>query len=89
MKKSYPVYVHKDPGSSFGVSFPDLPGCISAGDTLEEAVENSKEAASLWIETAREHDVPVEEPSSLEQAKELAKVLEDKPYSVVLVEVEV
>jgi predicted RNase H-like HicB family nuclease len=35
---------HKDEGTSYGVSFPDVPGCISAGDTLEEAAENAAEA---------------------------------------------
>jgi hypothetical protein len=34
----YIALVHKDEGTSYGVSFPYLPGCISAGDTFEEAV---------------------------------------------------
>ena len=39
----YIAFVHKEKGSSYGVSFPDLPGCISAGDTLDEAVANASE----------------------------------------------
>lgn len=40
----YVALVHKDPGTSYGVSFPDIPGCISAGDTLDEALANAAEA---------------------------------------------
>ena len=40
----YIAFLHKDDDSCFGVSFPDLPGCISAGDTLDEAVANAAEA---------------------------------------------
>lgn len=48
----YPIAI--EPGSettAFGVVVPDLPGCFSAGDTLDEAIENSKESIALWIET--------------------------------------
>lgn len=40
----YVALVHKDEGTSYGVSFPDVPGCISAGDTMEEALANAAEA---------------------------------------------
>jgi predicted RNase H-like HicB family nuclease len=40
----YVALVHKDEGTSYGVSFPDVPGCISAGDTFEEALANAAEA---------------------------------------------
>ena len=39
---TYIAYVYKDPNSSFGVSFPDLPGCYGAGETYNEALENAK-----------------------------------------------
>jgi predicted RNase H-like HicB family nuclease len=39
---TYIAYVYKDPNSSFGVSFPDLPGCYGAGDSYDEALENAK-----------------------------------------------
>lgn len=42
----YIAFIHKDPDSAYGVSFPDLPGCISAGDTIDEAVRNAVEALS-------------------------------------------
>lgn len=40
--KTYIAYVYKDPNSSFGVSFPDLPGCYGAGESYDEAIENAK-----------------------------------------------
>ena len=46
----YPVVVHKDHDSDYGVSVPDLPGCFSAGETLDEAVENIHEAIECHIE---------------------------------------
>ena len=47
--------------STFGVVVPDLPGCFSAGDTLDKAVDNAREAINLWCETVIEDggDVPI------------------------------
>jgi predicted RNase H-like HicB family nuclease len=47
--------------SAFGVVVPDLPGCFSAGDTLDKAVDNAREAIDLWCQTVIEDggDVPV------------------------------
>jgi len=47
--------------AAFGVVVPDLPGCFSAGDTLDKAVDNAREAIDLWCETVIEDggDVPV------------------------------
>ena len=41
------VAIHKDPDSSYGVSVPDLPGCVTAGDTIEEALLIAKDAIEL------------------------------------------
>lgn len=46
----YPIFIHKDKDSDFGVIVPDLPGCFSAGSTIEEAVANAQEAIELHIE---------------------------------------
>nr|WP_315598095.1 type II toxin-antitoxin system HicB family antitoxin [uncultured Cupriavidus sp.] len=40
----FPIAIHKDPTSTFGVTIPDLPGCYSAGETIEDAVCNAHEA---------------------------------------------
>lgn len=50
MERTYPALVHKEPDSDYGVSFPDLPGCITAGSTLEEACEMAREVLSLHLE---------------------------------------
>lgn len=43
-KLFYPAILEKEPDSAYGVSFPDFPGCVSAGDTAEEALVNAHEA---------------------------------------------
>jgi predicted RNase H-like HicB family nuclease len=51
-----------EPGSSqraFGVAVPDLPGCFSAGDTLDEAMNNAVEAIELVVETMIEDGQPM------------------------------
>ena len=46
----YPVVIHKEKGSDYGVSVPDLPGCFSAGRTMQEALEAAREAVATHIE---------------------------------------
>lgn len=51
----YPIAIEPgDETQAFGVIVPDLPGCYSAGDTLEEAHANAKESAELWLEAVLE-----------------------------------
>jgi predicted RNase H-like HicB family nuclease len=47
---TYFAIVHEDRGSAVGVVFPDLPGCFSAGDTLDEAIDHAHEALRLYAE---------------------------------------
>lgn len=44
------VVIHKDPDSDYGASIPELPGCVSAGETEEEARENMREAVECHLE---------------------------------------
>ena len=46
--------VHKEPDSAFGVEFPDLPGCFSAADEIEDLLPNACEALELWFDDAEE-----------------------------------
>lgn len=46
----YPIVIHKDEESDFGVSVPDIPGCYSAGSTYEEAFINIREAIECHLE---------------------------------------
>jgi len=62
----YPIAVEPgDDTHAFGVVVPNLPGCFSAGDTLDEAMENAKEAIALWIETAIDNDKAIPKPSTV------------------------
>ena len=60
----YPIVIHKDEGSAYGVTVPDLPGCFSGGDTLEEALTTSQEAILSHIEVLLMdgHAVPKRRP---------------------------
>jgi predicted RNase H-like HicB family nuclease len=62
----YIAYLHKDANSDFGVSFPDFPGCITAGRTLEEAHRLAVEALSFHIEGMMEDGGVIPQPSALE-----------------------
>jgi predicted RNase H-like HicB family nuclease len=59
--------IHKEASSDYGVSFPDLPGCISAGSTLDEARAMAAEALALHLEGMAEDGVEPPAPSSLEE----------------------
>ena len=48
----------------FAVSIPDLPGCLSTGDTIDEAINNINDAKKAWIEAALEDGLPVPEPGT-------------------------
>jgi predicted RNase H-like HicB family nuclease len=63
----YPIAI--EPGSestAFRIVVPDLPGCFSAGDTLDEAVAGAEEAAAAWIDAALDAGEAIPAPSSLE-----------------------
>jgi predicted RNase H-like HicB family nuclease len=64
--RQYIGLIHKDPDSLYGVSFPDLPGCVSAGATLDEARDMAAEALALHLQGMAEDGEAVPEPSSLE-----------------------
>ena len=59
----YQALIEKD-GSSYSVSFPDLKGCFSSGDTRNDAAENAREALSLYLEEARDPKWEVPKPKS-------------------------
>lgn len=63
----YIALIHKDADSEFGVSFPDLPGCVSVGATMQEARSNAEEALALHVEGMIEDGEPVPAPSSLDE----------------------
>lgn len=64
--RDYIALIHKDADSDFGVSFPDLPGCVSAGATLDEARAMATEALALHLRGMAEDGETIPAPSSLE-----------------------
>jgi predicted RNase H-like HicB family nuclease len=63
---SYIALLRKDDNSDYGVEFPDLPGCISAGGTLEEAHRMAEEALAAHVAFLREGGDDVLAPSPLD-----------------------
>ena len=62
----YPIVIERgDDTHAFGVVVPDLPGCFSAGDTLEEAFDMAKEAVEGWLEVCLDDGAEIPKPSSL------------------------
>lgn len=66
----YIALIHKDADSDYGVSFPDFPGCITAGSTLDEARGLAAEALAFHIEGMVEDGLQIPAPSSLTQIME-------------------
>jgi predicted RNase H-like HicB family nuclease len=58
----YIAFIHKDPDSDYGVSFPDVPGCFSAGSTIDEAVRNAVDALSGHVRMLEADGDPVPAP---------------------------
>ncbi|CAO3450084.1 hypothetical protein [Azospirillum argentinense] len=68
----YPILIEPgSAGTAFGVVVPDLPGCFSAGDTLDEAVAATREAAAAWIDAALDSGEPIPPASSLDEVRSL------------------
>ena len=60
---SYRIMLREEPEGGYTVLVPTLPGCITYGDTIEEAIKMAKEAIELYIESLSEHGerIPTEE----------------------------
>ncbi len=60
---SYRILLRKESDGGYTVIVPSLPGCVTYGDTIEEAIEMAKEAIELYIESLKEHgeEIPTEE----------------------------
>ena len=67
----YPIAIEAgDENTAFGVVVPDLPGCFSAGDTLDEAMTNAEEAVALWIDARLDAGGAIPAPSGLEALRQ-------------------
>lgn len=72
---NYIAIVHKEPKSDFGVSFPDFPGCITAGKNIDEAKDMAQEALTLHIQGMLEDGEKLPSPSRLEE------IMDDPDYA--------
>jgi antitoxin HicB len=80
----YIALIHKDPDSCYGVSFPDVPGVIAAGDTLDEALTEAAEALAFAAEGWTEDtEKPFPPPRSLDDLRSDADFLEQAVEAVV------
>jgi predicted RNase H-like HicB family nuclease len=82
----YPVVTHKDPDSDYGVTVPDLPGCFSAGETLDEALNEVVEAIECHLEGLLVDNEPIPVPRTIEYHRNNPDY-EDGVWAVVSVDV--
>lgn len=66
---NFPVIIHKDENSDYGVIVPDIHGCFSAGDSYEDALANAREAIECHVEGMLEDGEPVPQAMSIERHK--------------------
>lgn len=79
----YSVFIHKDPGSSFGVIFPELPGCFSAGETMDEALTNAGEALAMHVGGLEADGEPVPLPLPVDDILRDPKFAEAREDAVI------
>ena len=82
MTFSFPAYIFKDT-NSYGVKFPDVPGCFSCGDSIDDAITNAAEALSLHLEGFIEDGLPVPDAT-----KQITLENPDDIYAVITCEVD-
>lgn len=58
---TYSIVVDPDDASGYTVTVPSLPGCVTQGETVDECIENAREAIELYIETLTAAGEPVPE----------------------------
>jgi predicted RNase H-like HicB family nuclease len=71
--KHYVALVHHEPGTSYGVMFPDFPGCISAGKNFEEARANASEALAAHVELMLADGDAIPKPRNWESIRKANK----------------
>jgi antitoxin HicB len=65
----YPINIRplsEEEGHGYLVEFPDLPGCMADGETIEEALCEAEDALHAWVLTAEEFDDPIFEPNIID-----------------------
>jgi predicted RNase H-like HicB family nuclease len=83
----FALALHTDDGVKYGVTVPDLPGCFSSGDTLDEAIEMGKEAIDAHYELMVEKGMKIPQPRPISEHK-ADPLLADAVWAIVEVDVE-
>lgn len=81
---SYIALLHKDADSDYGVSFPDFPGCITAGTTLEEAWHLAEEVLAFHIDGMRAGGELIPDPSTVDAIMADPENRDGLPFLVVV-----
>ena len=71
------IIEYAGPDHAVGVWFPDLPGCTSAGDDIDEALRNAPEALELYVEALQEDGQPLPRARTLTELKADPEIVED------------
>ncbi len=79
----YSVFIHKDPDSSFGVIFPEMPGCFSAGNTMDEALLNAIEALAMHVEGLEADGDEIPQPVSVDAILRDPRFAEDREGAII------
>lgn len=83
----YPVAIESGTDTeAFGVAVPDMPGCFSAGDTMDEAMTNAEEAIAAWIEAALDAGQEIPQPSDIATLRQTHKAYKTWIWALVKVD---
>jgi antitoxin HicB len=73
-------HLSEEDGGGYLIEFPDLPGCMSDGETIEEAMKNGREAIRAWLLAAKDLGRQIPKPGDLE--KQSGKWVQRVPKSI-------
>jgi len=74
MNLKYPITIETEEDGTFFISYPDLLGCFSCGDTIEEAIKMGEDARCAWMKKAIEKKAFIPEPRSIEDCPDNYKI---------------
>ena len=70
----YVAFIHRDDDTGFGISFPDFPGCVAVGDTVDDAIRHGCEALAFHVEGLREDGAQTPPPRPIDEIEADARL---------------